>query len=212
MAVKNLVAAGIDPKQAILSQSYLRLEVVANTSTANYTFGVLINDVAKGGSGAQTVRPTENRLNLQDAFYVGSVQLLLGLATSATDTAFPVYTWNNALTFTTAGAALALNNLYNGNMSLTVNNRVITPGWDLLQHKNIPQTQLTGAANSPLDQNNFSQDGAIVADPNWVLIGSKNNQLVLNLPTAIGTLQAGSTTVLVLILRGVLAQNVTPVV
>lgn len=210
-AVKQMIAAGMDPKQAILSQSYLRLEVLANTSVTSYQFGVLVNDVAKGGTQS-AARATENRLNLQDAFYVGSVQMLLGLSTNSTDTNFPLYTWNNALTFSTAGAATALNNLYNGALSLTVNNRVITPGWDLLQHKNINQTQLTGATNSPLDQANFSQDSTIVTDPNWVLIGSKNIQLQLNLPAAIGTLQASSSTILVMILRGVLAQNVTPVV
>ena len=75
-AVKSLIAAGQDPAKAILSQSYLRLEVVANTSTTNYQFGVLVNDIAKGGSQVQAVRPTEQRLNLQDAFYVGSVQML----------------------------------------------------------------------------------------------------------------------------------------
>lgn len=206
-----LTAAGLDPSKAILSQSYLRLEVVMNTSTTSYQFGVLVNDISKGGATTQTVRPTENRLNLQDAFYVGSVQMLLGLATSTTDTAFPLLTWNNPNVISTAGAALALNNLYNGNLSLTVNNRVITPGWDLLPHKVIPFTQATAAANPPVDQVNYSQDGVLVAEPNWVLIGSKNNQLNVNLPAAVGTLQAGSTTVLTLILRGILAQNVTPV-
>lgn len=210
-AIKSLQANGIDPKSAILSQSYLRLEVVANTSTTSYQFGVLVNDIAKGGSQTQAVRPTEQRLNLQDAFYVGSVQLLIGLATSVTDTAFPVYTWNSPTTFSTASAATALNNLYNGAMSLTVNNRIITPAWDLLRHKVINQTQLTGATNSPLDQANFGIDACFPSEPNWVLIGSKNNTLQFNLPASVGTLQASATTVFIVIFRGVLAQNVTVV-
>lgn len=210
-ATQSLIANGVDPAKAILSQSYLRLEIVANVSTTQYTFGVLVNDIAKGGSATQQVRPTEQRLNLQDAFYIGSVQALIGLATSATDTAFPLYSWNNPTTFSTSGAAIALNNLYNGAMALTVNNRIITPAWDLLRHKVINQTQLTGATNSPLDQNNFGLDACFPAEPNWVLIGSKNNVVQFNLPAAIGTLQASATTVLTLIFRGVLAQNVTVV-
>ena len=216
-AVKSLIAAGQDPAKAILSQSYLRLEVVANTSTTNYQFGVLVNDIAKGGSQVQAVRPTEQRLNLQDAFYVGSVQMLIGLATSTTDTAFPLYTWNNPLAFSTSGASTALNNLYNGAMSLTVNNRIITPAWDLARHKYVPQTQQgvggggTGFVLPTTDQENLGIDSAFPAEPNWVLIGSKNNTLNFNLPASIGTLQASATTVFTLILRGVLAQNVTVV-
>jgi hypothetical protein len=42
-----------------------------------------------------------------------------------------------------------------------------------------------------------------------VLIGSKNNQLTMNLPAAIGTLQASKTTVITMLLSGILAQNVT---
>ena len=103
-------------------------------------------------------------------------------------------------------------NLYNGYLSLTVNNRVITPSWDLYRHLEINQTQQTTApvaAGIPLDQLMGNSATAVACEPNWVLIGSKNNTLQLNLPAAIGTVQA--TTVLVLILKGVLAQNVTVV-
>lgn len=209
-AMRAMVAAGVDPKQAILSQSYLRLEVVAATNKTSYQFGVLVNDAPQGNAP----RITENRLNLQDAFYVGTIQFFLGLASSATATDFAPITYPNVRKFSTAGAAQALYNLFNGYLSLTVNNRVITPNWDMMRHLEINQTQQTVtpiATTIPEDQLTGASSTAFPCEPNWVLIGSKNNVLNLTLPSAIGTLQAASTTVMVILLRGVLAQNVTVV-
>lgn len=208
-AVRAMQAAGVNPKQAILSQSYLRLEVQASTSKTNYQFGVLVND-APGGA---TQRPTEVRLNLQDAFYVGTVQMFTALG-AASDTALDLKTYPNPRVFTTAGASAALYNLYNGYLSLTVNNRVITPNWDLYRHLEVNQTQQTVtpvATTIPLDQMSGAGSTAFSCEPNWVLIGSKNNVLQINLPSSIGTLTAATNTYIVLILRGILAQNVTVV-
>lgn len=207
-AYNAMVAAGVDPKKAVLSQSYLRLEVAASTSKTNYQFGVLINDQPQGNP----IRPTELRLNLQDAFFVASVQLFTAIAASSTATNFSLDTYPNPRKYSTAGAAAALYNLYNGYLSLTVNNYTITPSWDLYRHLEINQTQQTTApvaAGIALDEISGLTSTACACEPNWVLIGSKNNTLQLNLPAAIDTLQASSTTVLVLILRGVLAQNCT---
>jgi hypothetical protein len=210
-AVKSMIRAGVDPKSAVLSQSYLRLEQAVNTSKTQYSFGVLVND--SGNSGV-AVRPTEQRLNLQDSFYVSQVSLYLGLATNTNDTQFPLYTWNNPYVFTTAGASSALNNLYNGNISLTVNNRTIVTAWDCYRHLEINQTQQTSTTYGSASQGSHDQicgstSTAVDTEPNWVLIGSKNNSFQINLPNAIGTVQASTTTYLTVILRGVLAQNVT---
>lgn len=209
-AVKSMLKAGVDPKQAILSQSFLRLEVVASTSKTSYQFGVLVNDQPQGNQQ----RATETRLNLQDAFYCSSVQFFTALASSATATDFSLDTYPNPRKYSTAGASAALYNLYNGVLSLTVNNRVICPAWSMLRHLEINQTQQTVtpvATTVPLDEFSGARSTAFACEPNWVLIGSKNNQLTVNLPAAIGTLQAAATTVLVIELRGVLAQNVTVV-
>jgi hypothetical protein len=208
-AVRSMVKAGVNPQQAILSQSYLRLERVASTSVTNYQFGVLLNDTPQG----QSVRPNEVRLNLQDAFYVSSIQIVVSLASSATATDYDFYTWNNPFIFSTAGAAAALNNLYNGQLSLSVNNRTICTNWDILRHKEVPQTQQNATAGSGVnsDQKTGMYSASSVCEPNWVLIGSKNNNLSIQLPASIGTLQASSTTVIGIILRGVLAQNCTVV-
>lgn len=208
-ALRAMVKAGVNPDQAILSQSYLRLEVLAATNRTNYQFGVLVNDAPQGNQPRQN----EQRLNLQDAFYVGSVGIYTALASSATTTDYAYDTYPNRFKYTTAGAALALNNLYQGVMSLTVNNRVITPSWSVMRHLNVPQTQQNAALASGvnLDQFDGSEYTQYACEPNWVLIGSKNNQLQIQLPAAIGTLQAAQTTILAIELRGILAQNVTVV-
>ena len=208
-AVRSMVKAGVDPSKAILSQSYLRFERIASTSVTNYQFGVLLNDVPQGS----TVRPLENRLQLQDAFYCSQIQFFIALADSATATDYQNSTYPNPNIFTGAGVAQGLYNAYNGALSLTVNNRQICVAWDLVRHLEKNQTQQNATLTSGVNQDQFSggYSASFVAEPNWVLIGSKNNQLSIQLPSAITALTAGKTTVLAIVMRGVLAQNCTVV-
>jgi len=208
-AYRAMQRAGVNPSQAILSQSFLRLERVVSTASTSYQFGVLTND-QPGGS---TIRATENRLALQDSFFVSSVSLYVYNTTNATDTDAVFQTYPSP-TYWTATAAQALYQIYNGELSLTVNNRVITPSWDLYRHMVVPQAQQVAtpiASTTVINQFDGSSYGEYTCEPNWVLIGSKNNNLTINLPNAVSTLKASSTTVIALILRGVLAQNSTQV-
>ena len=205
-AFRSMVKAGVNPGQAILSQSYLRLERVASQTSTSYQFGVLVND-QPGGS---TIRPAEQRLNLQDSFFVSSIQLFVYNTTNPTDTDAVFQTYPSP-TYFGATQSQALYQLYNGSLSLTVNNRVITPSWDLSRHLTVPQTQQTVtpiASGTVINQFEGASYGEYVCEPNWVLIGSKNNNLTINLPSAISSLKAG-TNVICLMLRGVLAQNST---
>lgn len=213
LVYKNALAAikraGADPQKAILSQSFLRLEQAVATNKTQYQFGVLVNDSQTG-----LQYPTETRLNLQDAFYVANIDVFTTNSANANDSNVKPITWPNPWVYTTANAADALWNLYNGYFSLTVNNRVITPSWDVMRHLEIPQTQQNNAPGAGInaDERHGNRLANGICEPNWVLIGSKNNQFVLNLPAAIGTLQVASTTKIVVLMRGILAQNVTPVV
>jgi hypothetical protein len=55
----------------------------------------------------------------------------------------------------------------------------------------------------------LAEDGFYPAEPNIVLVGSKKNILQLVMPNALATVTANSR--VVCIVRGILAQNVTPV-
>jgi hypothetical protein len=125
-----------------------------------------------------------------------------------------LYTYPNNVAFSTSGAATALYNLYNGKMSVTVNNKQIVPAWDLYRHLYVPQFQQgtsSSATNGGIDQNDATEYGYYPCEPNLVFVGSKNNVVTLDLPAAIGTLQASVAPRIVVIFRGILAQNCTPV-
>lgn len=196
-----LAAAGVNVANTVLSQSYLRFENTLSTTKTSYDFGVL-NNQTLGGS-AQF--PTEQRLNLQDAFYISEIMVYVGKASSTTDASYKLSTYPSPTVFTTG--ATSLYTLYNGVLSLTVNNRQIVPVSDLTKFLQVPQTQATGATNSPIDQ--FDGQWATVVEPNLVLIGSKNSLINITIPSAFSTLDAN--TRVVIICRGILAQNVTVV-
>lgn len=201
---------GISPeklKYAVLSQSYLRLEQPLTTTVSQINFPVLVNDT---GSLAG-VRITEQRLNLQDAFYASGISVYLTKAASATDTAFRLFTYPSPVVFPTgAGASSAtapLNTFYNGQYSITVNNDVLVPAFPLSSFLDVPETQLTAATNSPLDQ--YYGDGRISLQPNPVFIGQKKSKFSIQLPVNVSAIDAN--TYIVVIFNGVLAQNVTVV-
>ncbi len=147
-----------------------------------------------------------------DAFVVSSIGVFVAIPAASTTTAFPLYTYPNATAISTVGAAAALYNLYNGKLSVVVNNRQIVPSWDLYRHLYVPQTQQGAASTaSTIDENDATEFGYYPCEPNIVLVGSKNNVISLELPGAISTLQAGAAPRIVVIMRGILAQNVTPV-
>ena len=205
---KNLVNnAGFSAGQAVLSQSYIRSEVAMSTSTTSYQIPILVNSV-----GAGTNFATNNLLNLQDAFVVSSIGIFTAIPAASTTTAFPLYTYPNASAYTTSGASAALYNLYNGKFSVVVNNRQILPSWDIYRHLYVPQTQQGAASTATtIDENDATEFGYYPVEPNIVLVGSKNNVISLELPGAISTLQASTAPRIVVIMRGILAQNVTPV-
>jgi hypothetical protein len=134
---------------------------------------------------------------------------------SSTATNFQLVTYPNAQIFTAANTATSLYNWYNSSLSLTVNNRQIVPAYDLYRHYSVPQTQQQTApyyaANTEAfkDQQDGGESAFYPVEPAWVLVGSKQNTLQVQLPQAMTAVETNSRAVLVL--RGHLAQNVTPV-
>jgi hypothetical protein len=192
--------------KAVLSQGFLRLEQPLTTTSTAFNFPVLVNATNSGNA----VRPTEKRLALQDAFFCSEIGVYIAKAASAADVSFSLTTYPNSVTFATGGAAPApLNAFYNGQLQIAVNNEVIVPGMDIMRFKRVPQTQLTAATNSPIDEFDGANDlsNQFALEPNVVMIGQKNSQIVINLPGNISAVDAN--TYAVVIFRGVLAQNVT---
>lgn len=190
-------------KRFKLTQSYLRLEVALVAGVTNFQFNVLVNQ-----AGATGIFNTEQRLNLQDTFVPAQVGFFPALAANSTDAAFPLRSYLNPFIFTNAAA---MTGIYNGTFSIMVNNNNLIPAWDMWQHYHSPETQQTAAAaaNSPIDEFDGCDDGMVAMEPNVALLGSKNNILTLQLRAGLTAVDANSR--LVLIMRGVLAQNSTVV-
>lgn len=185
-----------------LTQSTLRLEQPITAGNTLYTFPVLVNE--------KLFSVTETRLLQQDSAIVYSIGLFVAKAATSNTGAYPLHTYPNTIEFATAGAADAMQAIYNGTLSIAVNNDILIPKWDVFKHLNVPETQETAAANSPQDEIRGSFDGFYPVEPNIVLIGSKNNVIQLTLPEGgVSTIEPNSR--LVLILRTINAQNSTVV-
>lgn len=225
-AMKTGEAAGLKVKQEYMSQAYLRFEVPLNATGTTFNYAILNNQTVQG-SNVTGQFPTEQRLKLQDSFFVSHVGFFLkvvsgvvgGVAnTSQADilTTFPSAWWVGL----GAEQPWRMMRVWEGNLSLTVNKRVVCTQWDLLKHLNRPQTQFPVYAGATpvayfnyFDQIDGSDYGFYPCEPNWVLIGSKDNELQLTLPEALGTtaVPAGLDVRAVVIVRGILAQNSTVV-
>lgn len=202
-AKRSLRNANVDFSKARPTQSFLRLEQALATNKAMYQFQ--ITNQVQGGS---TPFNTEQRLNLQDSFVLSALQISIGKPSSATDATFKKNTYLNPFVF---AEYAAMGVIYNGQLSLAVDNVTYIPNWDLERHMLIPQTQQTAApgAASPLDEYDASVDGYFPVEPNIVLIGSKNLQLTINLINAPSAIDANSR--LIITMKGILAQNSTSV-
>lgn len=203
--------AGFSLGQAVLSQSYLRLEVALSTTNTLYQFPILVNDTTTGAAQFNT----ENRLQLQDAFYASQMGLFFCVPGSSTATNFQLCTYPNSSIFSASNTATSLFNWYNGTMSLTVNNRQILPSYDLYRHYNVPQQQqaadadYTSSGIDYRDEQSGAESGFYPVEPGIVFVGSKQNVLQVQLKTAMAAVESNSRAVI--IFRGHLAQNVTPV-
>jgi hypothetical protein len=210
-AKQALANAGFNPNQVVLSQSYLRLEVALSTSITNYQFPVLVNDVSSSNT---TSFATEQRLNLQDSFVISSLGFFVAAPSSSTAVDFQLCTYPNPYIFSTTNADTSLFNWYNSSLTLTVNNRQIVPAYDLYRHYSVPQQQggnayTTAQTEAFRDQQDGGESAFYPIEPAWVLVGSKQNTLQVQLPSAMAAIQTNSRAIL--ILRGHLAQNSTPV-
>jgi hypothetical protein len=207
-AKNTLMRHNINPAKAVLSQSYLRFEAALTTTTTQYNLDVLVND------NLNAPNVTQNKLNLQDAFICSQIGIFVGIPyapASAAQGKVKLYSYPDRTAFTVANAE-NLETLYNGFLSLTVNQRVIVPSWDLHRHYCAPvvQTGFTPTGAADIDNStDFSQNGFVNVEPNMVFVGSKKNQLTVTLPQALAGVVANSR--LVVICRGLLAQNSTSV-
>ena len=221
-AYNAIKAAGMNPASKILSGSYIRTEAPLTTSATQYKFDLLTTE-----NSQPAIYATQNKLNQQDVFVVSNlfVGLICPVTANGNDGTLMTYPKvgleSGVAGNHTVAQALATYYLYNGFLSLTVNQTTVIPSWDLFKHLKIPVTQLnatttgvaTGAPTAPMhntfDAIDGSEDGFYPVEPNVVISGSKKNLLTINLPAAVTAI--GTNARLVVIMRGILAQNASAI-
>lgn len=207
LALDMLREAGFTEQNSVLTQQYIRSEMLINANVTQYKVPLLTSDTATQPFN------TEHRLVLQDALVLTELFIGLAVPTGASDAAFELLTYPDPSLFTTTGAARSAQTLYNGYLQIMVNQNNILPFWDISRHFVRNQTQagviITAQTVAPFNQLDLSTDGFYPVQPMIVHVGSKNIQATINLPAAISTVQANSR--IVVISRGLTAQNSTSV-
>lgn len=191
-----------------LTQGEVRFEVELLANTNIFLFGVTPNQANTNN----VIFPTEKRLPLQDSICGTEMLIQICKPASRASTEFELRSYGNTQDFT-AAAARALNGTFysNGSFRMVINNDVVVPYRGLQNWWYKPQTQQTAAlgAGSPNDQFRGAEDAAVTLEPNLVLIGSKNNEPTIVLPSALGTVDEFTRAVITI--RGPYAQNSTVV-
>lgn len=208
-----LVSQGIIPNSGAvrLTQSYIRTEIPMALANTNFNVPLIVSN-----NSNSAVRASERRLNLQDVLVCSELFIGVMLATSATGTNSKLYTYENPLAFSGSNESSSILQLYNGYFQLLNNGTNIFPAWDIQRNYKVQRTQQTtatyysgGTATTTLDSLDGSDDGFVPIEPNLIINGGGNMQGTIVLPAAMAAIHANS--YFVVIMRGILAQNVTSV-
>lgn len=184
----NAKNQAIGLRAAFLTAGYLRSEVQLSTNS-EIVFPIGVNENAPG----QTVQGAENRLAINDAFYITHMSVMFyDYATDAADIAVArgqaiLQTFANTNVF--GANAPAVEAAYNGRLSIQVDETVWMLGLDALRFKRVTQAQQAlGITTTPTayDQSGFEQWTAYAqeSDPVIRLNGSSRNRVVLTLPSS----------------------------
>lgn len=201
---------GLD--NVLMLPGYLRSEVTLGT-TNEIQFALGVNEQANG----QPVFPTENRLRINDAFFVTHWSVMFYTFATAGGAAARsrarLHTFSNSAVF--GLNAPAIQAAYNGKLSLRVDDTVYVDSMDLMRFYAAGTAQQgvevsTGATQPAYVADQFinSEAFALETDPLVRLNGPGSNRLAVTLPDSVAFTAVGAQTVVaVAYLRGWLAQN-----
>jgi len=168
-----------------LTQSTLILSQPINANKTVYNFDVLETQTAN-------LTPEQIRLNLNDEFIVATMGIYLQaslLSETGADTGV-----KKLLTYAPMEldqiSMRQVQNLYNGQLSIAVNNIVYLEKWDTAKHELVPRTQYSNlvaapGANATQPSNTYSKDSMFPVEPLITLSGAKKSTLQLSLASAI---------------------------
>lgn len=205
----------------VASQSNIVSILPISSATTNYVFNV---KDGLANSGNANILPMESRLKDQDVFYTAGIGFFLTCYNffGYTPIQFQYWTYPSPALFNPAGLSDigSLNGIWQlGYLEYKVNGIVQIPKWWMGRHEFVPQTE-TGFGGVPVnplwDQQDYSGDGYLVTEPNWILNGGNNNLFSLtygntwgqvNLAPGVANLQMG----LIMVWDGWLVQNASSI-
>jgi len=207
------------PDNTPILPSTLRSEAVLGVQNS-IEWNILANAPNTSG-GANTVRSSEKRLAIQDAFIVTDISVMFGneLSAGTTPGSVLLQTWENpapvaVLPATVGGFGLnapSLIEAYNGSLNMTVDTVEYLNGLDMLHFKRVDTAQagtllFTASTQS---QSYFSGDDAFFPITPFVnLTGRSACKFVCNLPDSTSfNLVASNRVIATLLLRGLKVAN-----
>lgn len=212
-------------KKVKATRSFLRCEILLQPTLTQYSFAVLQNVSANNGVGNPGTNPTEQRLKLQDVFFCNRLGFYIYFAqTNGGNTQFRFMLFTNSAGTLFLSGAVDPIQMYaiwtTGVLQVTVNNDILTPAWDMLQHMYYPMFQgdptggVSPAFTTPYVMGfDGSKDSFVTVEPNWVLNGGNDNEYVISYPQSLNTmgLTGAAKVYLVLKMEGFLVQNVSSI-
>ena len=167
-----------------LTQSSLYLSLPISNTQTTYNFEILESQTAN-------LTADQIRLNINDEFICTTLGIFAegDLLQMGTPTGIKrLFTYSP---IENVSSASRFENLWNGTLSVSVNNIVFLDKFDTRKHEYIGQTQwgsfAAGTQNATQNNGQFSKSGMFPIEPSLTLSGSKKNQITLQLPTALST-------------------------
>lgn len=162
----------------ILTESSLKLIQDVTATKTSYTFDILTND--------GTPKSNEIRLNNNDSFHCTSWSLSIANGTASDDpSTFDQQTYPSEGVFTNY---TDYNAIYQGVMSVTVNNVKFLQQYSAHPWKMVPQTQrLSTAVNQNFNQVDWKTDTVRYLANSITFSGARKNELTLVLPEVVTT-------------------------
>lgn len=187
-------------------QSSLRSEVILGTSKT-IEFAIRSD---QPNPGMPSIRSSENRLDLNDGFFVTdiSVQVGIELKTSTTPGQLQFQTWPNPATLANGGFGAngaAMWELYNGLLNWQINTVTYGDGVGMDQFLRIDTAQGGSTTTKPF---NKPGDAFKRLTPAFNMVGKDKVKFIVALPDSTAfTSEATAQVVAVLMLRGLKIQN-----
>lgn len=144
--VLSMYKGAVDPVAILPSQ--LRSEMVLTGSSSSWSWNIRAD---QPNPGMNAIRPTENRLDINDAFVARELAVVFGIEVPTADPSnLELQAFDNpaAVPIGFGATVVAVRGSYNGRMKMTVNTVEFMSGLDLWGFRYVDQAQATATTGA----------------------------------------------------------------